>query len=157
MELTNPLKGLLFLVLAAVNILQSSCTLDWGAEQCREVGFTPNLQCSTCKELGQFGLDKLSGSCNSCCQDKEEQEGKGTYPFAELHVCGWKLGSFPQIQAFVKSDRPKQFAGLSVRYMRGANPSIKLLDENRSVVETLNIEKWNTDSVEEFLKERLQN
>ena len=60
------------------------------------------------------------------------------------------------IVAFVKSDRPKQFPGLTVRYVRGADPIIKLLDESKNVVETLGIDKWNTDSVEAFFDERLK-
>ena len=56
----------------------------------------------------------------------------------------------------MKSDRPKQFPALQVKYVRGADPVIKLMDENRQVVETLSIEKWNTDSVEEFLGEHLK-
>ena len=58
--------------------------------------------------------------------------------------------------AFVKSDVPKQFPGLTVKYARGANPVIKLLDEDRRTVETLSIDKWNTDTVEDFLRERLR-
>ena len=58
--------------------------------------------------------------------------------------------------AFVKSDRLKQFPRLSVRYVRGMDPTIKLMDENRNVVEELGIDKWNTDSVEAFFQERLQ-
>ena len=58
--------------------------------------------------------------------------------------------------AFVKSDRPAQYPGLQVKYVRGADPIIKLMDENKQVVETLSIEKWNTDSVEEFLGEHLK-
>ena len=38
-----------------------------------------------------------------------------------------------------------------VRYVRGADPIIKLMDEEGEVMETLAIDKWNTDSVEEFL------
>ena len=60
------------------------------------------------------------------------------------------------IAAFVKSDRPKQFPGLTVGYVRGADPIIKLLDESKNVVETLGIDKWNTDSVEAFFDERLK-
>ena len=60
------------------------------------------------------------------------------------------------VSAFVKSDRPKQFPGLNVKYVRGANPVIKLLDDNRRTVETLSIDKWNTDTVEDFLSERLR-
>lgn len=60
------------------------------------------------------------------------------------------------MQAFVKSDRPNQFPGLTIRYIRGADPMIKLLDESKNVVETLGIEKWDTDTVEAFFKERLK-
>ena len=35
--------------------------------------------------------------------------------------------------------------------MRGADPVLKLLDEEGEVEEEMAIEKWNTDSVEEFL------
>jgi hypothetical protein len=56
----------------------------------------------------------------------------------------------------VKSDRVKQFPGLTVKYVRGADPIIKLLDDDHNVVETLGIDKWNTDSVEEFFLEHLQ-
>lgn len=66
------------------------------------------------------------------------------------------MGRYPQVQAFVKSDRPQQFPGLEIKYVRGADPEIYLLDENRDVKETLGIEKWNTDSMEQFFRERLQ-
>lgn len=67
------------------------------------------------------------------------------------------MGRYPQVQAFVKSERPKQFPGLTIRYVRGADPTIRLLNDEHEVVETLGIEKWNTDSVEAFFQERLQN
>jgi len=44
---------------------------------------------------------------------------------------------------------------LKIKYVRGADPIIKLLDENNEVKEELAIDKWNTDSVEEFLKMHL--
>ena len=40
---------------------------------------------------------------------------------------------------------------MSIKYVRGADPVIKLLDDDETVIETLAIDKWNTDSVEEFL------
>jgi len=55
------------------------------------------------------------------------------------------------VAAFIKSDRPARYPGLTIKYVRGADPMIKLLDEDESVTETLAIDKWNTDSVEEFL------
>lgn len=51
----------------------------------------------------------------------------------------------------MKSDRPAAFPNLTIKYIRGADPIIKLMDEDGDVMETLAIDKWNTDSVEEFL------
>jgi len=55
------------------------------------------------------------------------------------------------VAAFIKSDRPDRYKGLTIKYVRGADPIIKLLDDDEDVMETLAIDKWNTDSVEEFL------
>ncbi len=43
-------------------------------EECRLNGYTPNLLCSSCNELGQFKLDLLTDSCNSCCQEDREED-----------------------------------------------------------------------------------
>ena len=51
----------------------------------------------------------------------------------------------------MKSSRPEAFPNLTIKYVRGADPVIKLMDEDGDVMETLAIDKWNTDSVEEFL------
>lgn len=67
-------------------------------------------------------------------------------------MCTCKFGAYPQIEAFIKSDRPAKFPNLSIRYVRGLDPIIKLMDKEGNIVETLAIDKWNTDSVEEFLK-----
>ncbi|KFO28025.1 15 kDa selenoprotein [Fukomys damarensis] len=42
------------------------------------------------------------------------------------------------------------------KYVRGSDPVLKLLDDNGSIAEELSILKWNTDSVEEFLSEKLE-
>lgn len=41
------------------------------------------------------------------------------------------------------------------QYVRGSDPVLKLLDDNGNIAEELSILKWNTDSVEEFLSEKL--
>ena len=56
----------------------------------------------------------------------------------------------------MKSDRPRQIPGLKIKYVRGADPEIHLMDENRNVRETLGIGKWNTDTIESFLLEHLK-
>lgn len=57
--------------------------------------------------------------------------------------------------AFIKSDAARGFPNLKVKYVRGADPIIKLLDADGVVQEELAIDKWNTDSVDEFLKMHL--
>ena len=37
-------------------------------EECKSLGFAPNLVCSQCNELDQFNLSQLTESCNNCCQ-----------------------------------------------------------------------------------------
>jgi hypothetical protein len=123
---------------------------------CRSKGLSENLLCSSCDQLDRFGLNDLRESCASCCIADQEDNNTLLYPYAELKVCSWKLGRYPQVQAFVKSDRPKQFPNLEIKYVRGSDPYIHLLNDQRAVVETLSIEKWNTDSVEEFLNEHLK-
>lgn len=38
---------------------------------------------------------------------------------------------------------------------RGAPPRLQLIDEDDAVAEELNIEAWDTDTIEEFVNERL--
>ncbi|KAJ1063726.1 hypothetical protein K5549_005493 [Capra hircus] len=42
------------------------------------------------------------------------------------------------------------------KYVRGSDPVLKLLDDSGNIAEELSILKWNTDSVEEFLSEKLE-
>jgi len=108
--------------------------------------------CSDCETLGRFQLGELKKDCSECCTaDGKKLDESTKYPKAILEVCGWRLGAYPQVQAFIKSDRPARYPGLTIKYVRGADPIIKLLDEDESVAETLAVDKWNTDSVEEFL------
>jgi len=57
--------------------------------------------------------------------------------------------------AFIKGDKSKQFENFSIKYMRGAEPIMKLLDADGNVVEELNIQKWDTDTITEFLTEHI--
>jgi len=66
------------------------------------------------------------------------------------------LGSFPQVQAFVKSDRPGKFPTLQIKYLGGQLPQIKLIEADDSVAETLSITKWDTDTIVEFLQTYLE-
>ena len=48
-------------------------------------------------------------------------------------------GAYPQVQAFIKSDRVKRYPGLTIKYVRGADPIIKLLDDDEFAVEVMNL------------------
>lgn len=69
------------------------------------------------------------------------------------------MGRYPQVAAFVKSynQRPDEFQGLTVKYVNGASPVVKLFDADGDVREELAIDKWNTDTLEDFLRIHLNN
>uniref|UniRef100_A0A4W5NNE3 Selenoprotein F n=1 Tax=Hucho hucho TaxID=62062 RepID=A0A4W5NNE3_9TELE len=113
------------------------------SESCRELGFSSNLLCSSCDLLGEFSLSSIQPVCKQCCQQEAHMESRKLYPGAILEV------------SFVRSDKPKMFKGLQIKYVRGADPILKLLDDNGNIAEELSILKWNTDSVEEFLSEKI--
>lgn len=50
---------------------------------------------------------------------------------------------------------PNTFFLVPLQYVRGSDPVLKLLDDEGNISEELSILKWNTDSVEEFLSEKL--
>ncbi|RMC08516.1 hypothetical protein DUI87_14762 [Hirundo rustica rustica] len=128
------------------------------SEACRELGFSSNLLCSSCNLLGQFNLNQLDPFCRECCQEEAQLETrKNLRKFLKLfdirrgqHT---RIGENP---AFVRSDKPKLFRGLQIKYVRGSDPVLKLLDDSGNIAEELSILKWNTDSVEEFLSEKLE-
>jgi len=148
---------------------------EFSAEQCQKLGFNSVvLKCSSCDLLGKYELSPLKDGCYGCCQnldgsfgaastdgsDGNDTDGESKpkrYPQARLEVCGWKLGSFPQVQAFVKSDKPGKFPNLQVKYVGGQMPQIKLIDAEGVAQETLSITKWDTDTIEEFLQTYLEN
>lgn len=94
--------------------------------------------------------------CKECCQKDDSSPVSRKYPRAILEVCTCKFGAYPQIQAFLKSDRPLKFPNLTVKYVRGLDPIVKMIDANGIVQETLSISKWNTDTVEEFFATHLE-
>lgn len=126
------------------------------AEDCLLRGFRkPDLVCSSCRSLSNFDLDILKEDCDKCCIQTEDKEAPKKYASAVLEVCACKFGHMPQIEAFVRGPKPKQFPNLSIKYLRGADPIIKLMDDSGEVQEELSIKKWDTDTIEEFLFEHL--
>ncbi|KAL1518344.1 hypothetical protein ABEB36_001981 [Hypothenemus hampei] len=131
---------------------------EFSSEDCWSLGFNKaNLFCPYCDMLPKFNLDVLRDHCLECCTPEENTHTEKKYAKAILEVCTCKFGAYPQIQAFIKSDRPAKFPNLQIRYVRGLDPIIKLYDKDGHLQETVAIEKWNTDSVDEFLSTHLDN
>ncbi|XP_068916836.1 selenoprotein F [Tenebrio molitor] len=132
------------------------CVAEFTTEDCWALGFNKaNLLCSSCDQLTKFNLDVIKDHCKECCHQDETTVTEKKYARAVLEVCTCKFGAYPQIQAFIKSHRPLQFPNLQIKYVRGLDPIIKLYDKDGTLQETVAIEKWNTDSVEEFLNTHL--
>jgi len=64
------------------------------------------------------------------------------------------LGRFPQVSAFIEN-HSKTFTNLKVKYTKGAPPRIKLYGEGDFLEEEVNIENWDTDTIVQFLDEKL--
>ncbi|KAJ7406090.1 15 kDa selenoprotein [Willisornis vidua] len=128
------------------------------SEACRELGFSSNLLCSSCNLLGQFNLNQLDPFCRQCCQEEAQLETRKVLCFViKAQILEIKeIFKVTASRAFVRSDKPKLFRGLQIKYVRGSDPVLKLLDDNGNIAEELSILKWNTDSVEEFLSEKLE-
>lgn len=81
------LKSLLS-VFSFLLVYYGECSQEF-LEQCRAIGFTSNLMCSSCDELDRYNLSKLKKGCQSCCQeDAKEEVDVEVFPYAELAVCG---------------------------------------------------------------------
>ncbi|CAF0936400.1 unnamed protein product [Adineta steineri] len=127
---------------------------------CLNRGFSSdNLLCSNCHDLKQFKLNELENTCQQCCThtDNGDDDEKGIkYSRAVLTVCTCKFGRYPQIEAFIKSNRPKQFPTFSFKHVPGAEPVLHLYNDKDENVQSLGIEKWDTDTLTAFLEENLQ-
>ncbi|XP_043586738.1 selenoprotein F isoform X1 [Bombus pyrosoma] len=144
----------IFSFILMVNIVSS----EFSADDCKSLGFNKaNLLCSTCEEFNKHGLTEILSNCKECCLKDNDYDASGLkkYPRAVLEVCTCKFGTYPQIQAFIKSDRPSKYKNLQIKYVRGLDPIIKLLDADNKVEDILDIHKWDTDSVDEFLATHL--
>ncbi|CAK9797467.1 Selenoprotein F [Anthophora quadrimaculata] len=166
----------IFTLALTVNIVST----EFSADDCKSLGFNKaNLLCSTCEEFNKRSLTEIWNNCKECCLKDDDYDASGSkrYARAVLEVCTCKFGAYPQIQgkglyfilkknnviftsillftAFIKSDLPTKYKNLQIKYVRGLDPIIKLLDADNKVLDVLDIHKWDTDSVDEFLATHL--
>eukprot|EP01117_Protostelium_nocturnum_P014887 TRINITY_DN5715_c0_g1_i1.p1 TRINITY_DN5715_c0_g1~~TRINITY_DN5715_c0_g1_i1.p1 ORF type:complete len:154 (-),score=46.15 TRINITY_DN5715_c0_g1_i1:129-590(-) len=130
--------------------------VEFDKKKCLELGFGEDLLCSSCDDLKTFVKDKsLHEECASCCQaSQKENEGKTTqFSEGKLIVCKWKLGRFPHVSEFIEK-RAEFFPHLQIEYRTYADPILQLTN-SEGEVETLRIEGWKTENIEEFLRGNL--
>lgn len=140
-----------------VLIVTVSASNQLSDEECTRLGFRrEELTRKRCLELAKFGLNTIKEDCLRCVKEDSKSSLRKKYTKARLEVCGCNLANYPQIQAFIKSDRPKQYENLAIKWVRGTLPTMKLLDENGNLAEELSLTKWDTDTVTEFLDEHLK-
>jgi len=128
-------------------------------KQCNtNLGFNPNtLSCSTCDDMKNFKLsEQIISNCNSCCKSTSNTEEIHKYIKAELLVCNWKLGHFPQVSDFIKNDS-KKYTNLKVKYVRGSPPVIKLYEAGDIESSTIAIGAWSDSALREYFEEKLEN
>ncbi|KAL5483813.1 hypothetical protein EMCRGX_G020228 [Ephydatia muelleri] len=136
---------LYWILSSAAIVLTSAPVALGGGGACVELGFSSSLLCSSCDELRQFSLNALEDDCKKCCQTEGSTGVNKKYAGALIELSN---------TAFIKGDKSKQF-NVEIKYKKGADPVLSLLDESRTVVDTLAIDKWDTDTLVEFLTERL--
>lgn len=94
------------------------------------------------------------------------------FAFARLEYCECNIANFPQVKglclwpflltsfvnfclftpaAFIRGDMSKKFSNLKIKFVRGITPILKLLDEKHNVVDELNIQKWDTDTIQVYI------
>jgi len=144
-----------FLLISIAVNSQKVDDIDLTPAECLELGLNRDaLKCSACEFLPQFNLDELFSDCKRCCtQDKTTTHEK--YPLAQIEYCECNIQRFPQVNAFVKSSNLNSQWGskLKIKHVRGTLPTIVLKSADGQPQKTLNIERWDTDTITQFINE----
>eukprot|EP00899_Mesostigma_viride_P026646 jgi/Mesvir1/7166/Mv02526-RA.1 len=125
---------------------------------CPSLGFSGMSRCSDCVLLSEYVQDEeLVADCNKCCIKTNEDTGKERYRKATLEVCSFRLGAYRSVEEFVKK-KAANFPNLVVRYKDFAMPKLiftKPVAGQTKSTESIRIDQWKTEHIEEYLQERL--
>lgn len=86
MDWVNFFSPFLSVFFALIHFAASELT----PEQCRDLGFSVNLLCSSCDELKPFNLSSepsIEENCRKCCHADGQEETAKRYAFGTLEVC----------------------------------------------------------------------
>ncbi|RCN38289.1 Sep15/SelM redox domain protein [Ancylostoma caninum] len=117
-----------------------------------------------CFAMASAEIEEYSLSREECRAAGFVPETLKKYPMAHIEVCECNLARFPQVQgkftflhSFVRENMASHWGGkVRVRQVRGVRPQIKLKDDAGITKQTLNIEKWDTDTITDFLNQWIE-
>lgn len=132
----------------------SAAAINEHERSCIEAGFSPQLvSCTDCGSLEEYVRDEqIVAECKKCCvKSAAEQTLKFTSAF--LEVCPYRLNGLPQIKDFIDK-RSKKYTSLEVNFKYGAYP--RLILSGSEGTDTVRIDNWRKESIEEYLQDKLQ-
>ncbi|GAQ81836.1 selenoprotein family protein [Klebsormidium nitens] len=124
---------------------------------CEELGFTGLGLRRFCDTFAEYVKDaELEADCRRCSIPDDGDDGsKVVYASATLEVCNRKVRYYSAVSTFLEKhmkDHPK----LTLKHRSGSAPKLVMKDEDGEVQETIRIDKWKTEHINEFLKQKLQ-
>lgn len=124
--------------------------------RCEDLGFTGLALCSDCDSLAEYVKDKeLEADCRKCCAEESENAlSKMKYAGAVLEICLRKVMFYPNIQTFI-DEKLSNFPEVDVKYRYGAPPKLIMKDEQGNHKESIRIDNWKTQQIEQFLSEKV--
>merc|ERR1712062_175612 len=145
-------------------------TLHWqshaltpGSEECFELGFTQELQCSTCDRLRDFlPSDEQKGAkdavqlldeCESCCKPEVEE----IFERAVFYVCPGHTQADQHLKDFVEK-RSKGIAALQIKGTYHACSVLQLIRQGESemtATETMRVAGWKSEEIEDLVLMKL--
>ncbi|KAG6509430.1 hypothetical protein ZIOFF_027420 [Zingiber officinale] len=139
-----------------------------GAKECEDLGFTGLALCSDCNTLAEyvkdeaeilsalFGKLELVSDCRKCCsEDSDDSISKVTFSGAILEVCMRKLVFYPEVVSFIEEEKDK-FPYVKIQYAYASPPKLIMLDSDNNPKETIRIDNWKREHIQQFLREKVK-
>ncbi|DBB00154.1 hypothetical protein WJX77_004426 [Trebouxia sp. C0004] len=118
---------------------------------CIDLGFN-GPDCSDCDRIADYIKDEgLVGECHGCCSRTQVTSGS-KFRSGVLEVCKHRLREFPHVETFVR-ERSESYPSIKVKYYFGAPPRLNFKSGSSS--ESIRIDHWKTENIEEYLKDKL--
>ncbi|XP_042374965.1 selenoprotein F-like [Zingiber officinale] len=126
-----------------------------GAKECEDLGFTGLALCSDCNTLAEYVKDEeLVSDCRKCCsEDSDDSISKVTFSGAILEVCMRKLVFYPEVVSFIEEEKDK-FPYVKIQYAYASPPKLIMLDSDNNPKETIRIDNWKREHIQQFLREK---